>query len=81
MVRKQLYLREDQDRALKERSRETGKTEAELVRQALDGFFSPRGGAPGSFDAFIHEAVEMANNHRLPDSWSFDRNGIHQRAR
>ena len=36
MVRKQLYLEERQERALKRRAAETGLSEAELVRQALD---------------------------------------------
>lgn len=36
MVRKQLYLEERHERALKRRAAETGLSEAELVRQALD---------------------------------------------
>ncbi len=35
-VRKQLYLRDDQDLLLKERARELGASEAELVRHALE---------------------------------------------
>ena len=36
MVRKQLYLRDDQDRLLKRLAKEFGLPEAEVVRQALD---------------------------------------------
>lgn len=36
MVRKQLYLSESQDAALKERARSSGMSEAEVVRRALD---------------------------------------------
>ncbi len=36
MVRKQLYITESQEEALKRRSAETGVSEAELVRRALD---------------------------------------------
>ena len=36
MIRKQLYFEPRQDRALKRLARQNGKTEAEIVRQALD---------------------------------------------
>lgn len=36
MVRKQLYIEEQQEQALKSRARELGVTEAEIVRDALD---------------------------------------------
>ncbi|KKM11651.1 hypothetical protein SY88_08230 [Clostridiales bacterium PH28_bin88] len=37
LVRKQLYIYRTQDALLKRRARELGVTEAELVRQAIDG--------------------------------------------
>jgi hypothetical protein len=37
MVRKQLYIGDEHERALKARARERGITEAELVRRMLDG--------------------------------------------
>lgn len=37
LVRKQLYIHRTQDALLKRRARELGVTEAELVRQAIDG--------------------------------------------
>lgn len=36
MVRKQLYITEAQEEALKQRAHETGLSEAELVRRALE---------------------------------------------
>lgn len=36
MQRKQIYLRPSQDRQLKRMVRETGLSEAELIRQAID---------------------------------------------
>ncbi len=37
MVRKQLYISDEHERALKARARELGVSEAELVRRMLDG--------------------------------------------
>jgi hypothetical protein len=45
MVRKQIYIEPRQERLLKQLVRETGVTEAQLIRQAIDchtGSFSPR---------------------------------------
>jgi hypothetical protein len=42
MVRKQIYLRRDQDRSLKQVARQEGRTEAELVRQAIDDYTTAR---------------------------------------
>ena len=36
MVRKQVYLERRQDKDLKRLAKQTGKTEAEIIRQALD---------------------------------------------
>lgn len=36
MVRKQIYLRPHQDKALKDMVRETGGSEAELIREAIE---------------------------------------------
>lgn len=43
MVRKQLYLTEAQDEALKRKAEEEGVSEAEVVRRALDQALSGRG--------------------------------------
>lgn len=46
MVRKQLYIDESHEAALKERAARTGLSEAEIVRQALDAHLTegPRAG-------------------------------------
>ena len=36
MVRKQIYIERRQEKALKQLARRSGKTEAEVIRQALD---------------------------------------------
>lgn len=36
MVRKQVYIEERQERALKELAKKTGRAEAELIRDAID---------------------------------------------
>ena len=36
MLRKQIYVEPEQDAALKRRARQTGASEADLIRQALD---------------------------------------------
>lgn len=36
MVRKQVYLRPDQDRKLKKLAKKEGRTEAEMIREAVD---------------------------------------------
>jgi hypothetical protein len=41
MVRKQVYIAPRHERLLKERAREYGVTEAELIRQALDRGLAP----------------------------------------
>ncbi len=47
MVRKQLYLTEAQDAALKRKADEAGISEAEVVRRALDQALITRSGASG----------------------------------
>ena len=70
MVRKQLYIEQGQERALKRRAKALGVSEADLVRQALDALlqgehdtFTP----PGSRDAlqeFIDRASQIAGTQR-----------------
>jgi hypothetical protein len=47
VVRKQLYISEEHERALKARARELGISEAELVRLMLDGLLLEGEGLPG----------------------------------
>jgi hypothetical protein len=44
-VRKQIYLTRDLDRMLKQASRDRGRSEADIVREALESYL---GGRPGA---------------------------------
>lgn len=46
MVRKQLYIEESQDKALKRRAKKLGISEAEVVRKALDAALTREGAPP-----------------------------------
>ncbi len=48
MVRKQLYISDEHERALKARARELGVSEAELVRRMLDGLLLDEEGGRAS---------------------------------
>lgn len=59
MVRKQLYIEEQQEQALKSRARELGVTEAEIVRDALDRLLAepatPRNAAQSARERVLSE--------------------------
>ena len=82
MVRKQLYIREDQERLLKKRARELGLREAELIRHALDWFLASgeESTTPGAAEAiaeFLNMAKELSITHRFPEDWRFDREALY----
>lgn len=80
MVRKQFYISEAQDQALKRRSLEDGISEAELVRRALDHALSetPRvAWRPGRSRA-IEELKETWANSRSVLSEPFNREDLYQ---
>jgi len=82
VIRKQLYLRQDQDRLLKKMARELGVPEAEVVRRALDRFLSgaeasARPGAEAAALEFLEEAQRLAAEHRFPEDWRFDREELY----
>ena len=80
MVRKQLYLEERHELALKRRAAETGLSEAELVRRALDAALSVPGHAlarPGRADALERlRATWAAARSQLIDP--FDRSALYE---
>ena len=82
MVRKQLYLREDQDALLKQKARDLGISEAELVRRALDRFLaSPEEDQKSPEEAvlrFLDLAEEVQKHHRFPEDWRFCREEVYQ---
>ena len=82
VVRKQLYLREDQDALLKQRARDLGISEAELVRRALDRFLaSPEEEQRSPEEAvfrFLDLAEKVQKHHRFPEDWRFRRGEVYQ---
>ena len=82
VVRKQLYISDEHERALKARARELGVSEAELVRRMLDGLLldgeGGRGlagaGAAEALEGFLEEADRLAESHRFQRGYVFDRN-------
>ena len=58
--RTQIYLHEHQERRLKERSRQLGRTKSALIRDAIDAYLSPTGGEEEAL-ARLHAAVNEAS--------------------
>jgi negative regulator of replication initiation len=72
MVRKQLYIDDEQERQLKARSQEMGISESEIVRRLLDRGLSdgtsastPRRAAEEHIEAFLSEAAQISKSVRL----------------
>jgi hypothetical protein len=86
VVRKQLYISEEHERALKARAREMGVSEAELVRRMLDGLLldgeGERGlagaGAAEALEGFLEEADRLADAHRFPEGYGFYRDELYE---
>jgi hypothetical protein len=84
VIRKQLYISEEHERALKARARELGVTEAELVRRMLDGLLlDGKGGLAGAgaaeaLEGFLAEAERLAESHRFQRGYVFDRNELYE---
>lgn len=84
MIRKQLYIKSEHERALKSKARELGVSEAELVRHLLDGLLlddtSGRmlGDAEAALEGFFEEADRMASAHAFPEGYRFDREELYE---
>lgn len=82
MIRKQLYLGEAQDQALKARSRKLGISEAEFVRRALDAALFPSGGASSArqraLEQLLSTARALSQTHHFPDIYRFDREELYE---
>ncbi len=91
MVRKQLYISEEHERALKARARELGVSEAELVRRLLDGLLLDGEGGSGllagaitgrgaaeALEGFLEEADRLAKSHLFPEGYRFDREELYE---
>lgn len=84
MIRKQLYIKSEHERALKLKARELGVSEAELVRNLLDGLLlddtsgGALGGAGAALEEFFEEADRMASAHTFPEGYRFDREELYE---
>lgn len=86
MVRKQLYISDEHERALKARARELGISEAELVRRMLDGLLLDgeggtgfaRAGAAQALEGFLEGADRLAGSHSFPEGYRFDRDELYE---
>lgn len=82
MIRKQLYLEETQERALKERAKNLGISEAEVVRRALDNALSgkkakkPR--SRQAIDDFLERAERLSAEHRPVAGYRFNRQELYE---
>ena len=83
MIRKQLYLEEAQNRALKVRARELGISEAELVRRALDTALHARDSAQriaprrAALTQLVSNARRLAEAHHFPEGYRFKRDELY----
>lgn len=85
MIRKQLYIGEEHERALKQRARELGVSEAELVRRLLDGLVVEEGGGAlagrgeaSALMGFFAEADRTAESHVFPEGYRFERDELYE---
>jgi len=81
MIRKQLYITEAQEKALKERASALGISEAELARQALDTFLEEGASAESqrlsALDQLLERTRTLAARHRVPADYEFNRNELY----
>lgn len=83
MIRKQLYITREQERALKDRAREEGHTEAEIVREALDRHLRYESSPVipehrrDALEELITMNEEVARGHRFPRGYTFDREELY----
>jgi hypothetical protein len=86
MIRKQLYISDEHERALKAKAKELGVSEAELVRRLLDGLLLggeggsglARVGAVEALEGFLEEANRLAESHSFPEGYRFDREELYE---
>lgn len=81
MIRKQLYITEGQEEAVKDQARRLGISEAELTRRALSAFLSERSPAasrrPDALEKLLERTRSLSKNHQLPSSYRFNREDLY----
>jgi hypothetical protein len=65
MVRKQVYISEEQQAALRQRAKELGVTESALIRRGLDYAAGPGGGQPDGERAWQDALAFMRERARI----------------
>lgn len=83
MVRKEIYISEAHDLALKRKAREAGVSEAELVRRILDDglMIEDNGRSPDRVKAgleFLEGMDRISREHTLPEGYKFDREELYE---
>lgn len=81
MIRKQLYITEGQEAAVKDHARRLGISEAELTRRALSAFLSARSPEasrrPEALETLLDRTRALSDNHRLSPEYRFDRENLY----
>lgn len=85
MIRKQIYISDEHERALKVKAREAGVSEAELIRGLLDRLLLgseenikvPLGRAQAALD-FLEATDEISASHRFAEGYRFDREELYE---
>jgi hypothetical protein len=81
MVRKQVYIEPRQDKLLKQWAEESGRTEAEIVREALDRWMASeqrRREAEAAWEEVLGFAEEWAAQGPVPGGRTWTREELHQ---
>ncbi|MBF4509203.1 MAG: ribbon-helix-helix protein, CopG family [Aeromicrobium sp.] len=81
MVRKQLYIDDKQEAALKRHAKERGVTEAELVREALDVYLAQvaRGEADAAWERIMELSERQAAKGPVPGKRDWTRDELYDR--
>ena len=83
MIRKQLYITPEQERALKERAREEGVAEADLVREALQRYLwrDSERSVPEDRRKLVEELIggnrRLAKHLKFPEGYKFEREELY----
>lgn len=85
MIRKQLYISDDHERALKARAKEARISEAEVIRGFLDRLLLgseasgqvPVGRAQAALD-FLEATDEISASHHFAEGYRFDRQELYE---
>ena len=81
MIRKQLYITEGQEEAVKDHARRLGISEAELTRRALSAFLSERSPVTSrrleALEKLLQRTRSLSIKHQLPSGDPFDREDLY----